>query len=264
MPKSFVKWVGGKQQLLGELLKQLPHKYAKYAEPFVGGGALFFSVRPENALLADSNGELINAYQVVRDDVEALMQSLSAHVNESDYFYKVRATPPMTLTNIERASRFIYLNKTCFNGLYRVNKKNEFNAPFGKYKNPTICDKRTLKAANRALQGVTLQATYFQTTLAETESNSFVYLDPPYLPVSDTSFTSYSKKEFGVKEHSQLADCFDTLSKRGVKCLLSSSDVKWSRDRYQDYKIIEVSARRSINSNGKGRGKTGELLIRNY
>ena len=206
----------------------------------------------------------MNTYKVVRDKVEDLISSLSQHVNEEDYFYKTRATSPTTLGDVARASRFIYLNKTCYNGLYRVNKRNEFNAPFGKYKNPTICAKGVLRNASKALQGITIQATYFQTTLEDAEEGSLVYLDPPYLPIKDNSFTAYSKKGFTLEDHEQLADCFDDLTKRGSKCLLSNSDTEWARNRYQDYKIIEVLARRSVNSNGKNRGKISELMIRNY
>ncbi len=264
MGRAFVKWAGGKSQLLGEIHKQLPNKFNRYVEPFVGGGAVFFSLNPEEAVLADSNGELINAYRVVRDNVEGLIIALSGHVNEEKYFYNIRATSPTTLNDIDRASRFIYLNRCCYNGLYRVNKKNEFNAPFGKYKNPTICAKGVLRNASKALQGVTLQGTYFQTTLDAACEGSLAYLDPPYLPIKENSFTAYSKKGFTLEDHENLADCFDDLTKRGSKCILSNSDTEWSRNRYQDYKIIEVLARRSVNSNGKKRGKVSELLIRNY
>ena len=264
MPRPFVKWVGGKTQLLGKLHEQLPSTFNQYVEPFVGGGALFFSVNPEKALLADSNGELINAYQVVRDNLNELIESLKDYLNEENYFYNIRSVNPLTLNPVERASRFIYLNKTCYNGLYRVNKKNEFNSPYGRYKNPTICDKGVLRSSSLALQGTALQATYFQNTLEEVADNSFVYMDPPYLPIGKQGFTGYSKKGFDLQDHELLADYFDSLSKRGVKCLLSNSDTEWARTRYQDYKVVEINARRSINSDGAGRGEVKELMILNY
>ena len=264
MAKPFLKWVGGKQQLLKHLHNQLPRKYDYYIEPFLGGGALFFSMFSKKALIADSNAELINAYIVVRDNLDGLIEALRTHVNDSDYYYKIRALKPYELSSVDRASRFIYLNKTCYNGLYRVNSKNEFNVPFGKYKNPTICDSRVLKVASRALQGVNIQATYFQNILTNIPENSFVYLDPPYLPVKFNSFVSYSKKGFGLEEHEALASCFEALTDKGVKILLSNSNTDWVIDRYSDYKIIKVNARRSVNSNGKKRGDVTELLIRNY
>jgi len=264
MARPFLKWVGGKQQLLQQLHNQLPRKFDYYVEPFVGGGALFFSLQPKKALIADSNGELINAYQVVRDNLEELVEALSGYTNDSDFYYQVRSLKPYELSIVERAARFIFLNKTCYNGLYRVNSKNEFNVPFGKYKNPAICDRGVLRSASKALQNVEIQATYFQSSLEDLPENSFVYLDPPYLPVRDNSFTSYSKKGFNLEDHEALAGCFDALSNNDTKVLLSNSNTDWVKERYKDYKIIEVKARRSVNSNGKGRGEVSELLIRNY
>ena len=266
MARPFLKWAGGKSQLLYEIMKHVPLRYNQYVEPFVGGGAMFFALKPNKAILSDSNSELINTYKEVRDNVEELIKLLSTYVNDKAFFLERRSKNPMELSEIERAARFLYLNKTCYSGLYRVNSKNEFNVPFGDYKNPNICDKGNLKLASRALQGVDLQATYWQNVFNSelVSEGDFVYLDPPYLPVAENSFVAYSKKGFGLEDHEQLANAFDTLSERGAKIILSNSDIPWCRDRYSGYKIIEVAARRSINSNGKGRGKVGELLIRNY
>lgn len=263
MPRPFVKWVGGKSQLLKDLVKYVP-KFKTYHEPFVGGGALFFCLRPEKALLSDSNGELMNAFQIVKENVETLIELLSEYPNDKEFFLSLRAQNPLEIGPILRAARFIYLNKTCFNGLYRVNKRNQFNAPFGYYKNPNICDRGVLRGASKALQGVQLVSTYFEISTQECKQGDFVYLDPPYLPISDTSFTSYSKKGFTLKDHETLAETFESLDKRNVKALETNSDHPWVRDRYKDFKIVEVKGRRSINSDGKGRGKISELLIMNY
>lgn len=263
MPRPFIKWAGGKSGLLTELVKYIP-VYDTYWEPFLGGGAMFFALQPVKAHLSDSNGELMNAYKVVRDDLEILMKLLQEYVNEKDFYLKIRAQNPMQMTPVERAARFIYLNKTCFNGLYRVNKKNEFNVPFGNQTNPTICDKGVLRIASMTLQGIQLTATYFEHALKDAKKGDFVYMDPPYLQVKEDSFVSYSKKGFGLKDHEMLADTFDELNTRGTKVMLSNSDTVWAWERYQEYKIVKVKSRRSINSDGKGRGKVGELIIMNY
>lgn len=266
MARPIIRWAGGKSQLLHELMKHVPLKYDSYYEPFVGGGAMFFALKPEISVLSDSNGELINTYTVVRDNVEDLIRVLPSYRNDKEFFLEVRSFNPMEMSDLERAARFIFLNKTCFNGLWRVNSKNVFNVPFGNYKNPKICDAGTLRLASKALQGVNLQATYYQNVILEdsVSENAFMYLDPPYLPVSDTSFVAYSKKGFGLKDHEQLADSIDQLTEKNVKVLLSNSDTSWVRERYSEYRVIEVKAKRSINSNGKGRGKVSELLIKNY
>ena len=263
MPRPFVKWAGGKAQLLKEIVKYLP-KYEHYCEPFVGGGAVFFALTPKKAFLSDSNGELINAYQVVRDSVEDLMHVLEKYPNDKDFYLSVRAQNPLELSNVARAARFIYLNKTCFNGLYRVNKRNIFNVPFGNYKSPKICDKGVLRNASKALQGVELTATYFDNALSEVHDNSFVYLDPPYLPVSETSFVSYSKKGFDLEDHERLAQVYEELDRKGVKVMLSNSDTEWALDRYKDFRVVEVQSPRNINSKGDGRGKVKELIVINY
>lgn len=263
MPRPFIKWAGGKSGLLTELVKYIPD-YKKYWEPFLGGGAFFFALQPVEAHLSDSNGELINTYKVVRDDLETLLKLLQGYPNDKEFYLTIRGKNPLSLDPTERAARFIYLNKTCFNGLYRVNKKNEFNVPFGAYKNPKICDKGVLKIASMALQTVELEATYFENALKDVKAGDFVYLDPPYLQVKEDSFVSYSKKGFNLEDHERLACTFETLDKLGASVLMSNSDTVWAWERYQAYKIVKVKNRRSINSDGTGRGKVCELIIRNY
>ena len=265
MARPFLKWAGGKSQLLKEICKHLPKKYNKYYEPFVGGGAVFFFMRPGNAILSDSNGCLIRTYSVVRDQVEDLIQILEKYPNDEDFYYDMRKLNSAELPDLQRAARFIFLNKTCFNGLYRVNSKNEFNVPFGKYKNPLILDKGNLRSCSKLLQGVTLEATYFyKSSILNANQGDFIYMDPPYVPVSETSFVGYSKKGFNLEQHEKLAKLFEESAAKGVFVLLSNSDVPWVRERYSNFNIIEVNARRSINSKGSGRGKVGELLIRSY
>lgn len=263
MPRPFVKWAGGKSGILADLVKYIP-EYRTYYEPFLGGGALFFALQPQQAILADSNGELINTYKVVRNELTTLISILSEYPNDKEFFLQIRAKNPMELSDLERAARFIYLNKTCYNGLYRVNKRNEFNTPFGNYKNPKICDLGVLRIASKALQNAELIATYFENSLKDVTQDSFVYLDPPYLQVKGDSFVSYSKRGFDLESHEKLADEFDRMHQLGAKVMLSNSDTVWANVRYQAYNIIKVKNRRSINSNGAGRGKVSELLILNY
>lgn len=263
MPRPFIKWAGGKSQLLHELVKHVP-EFDTYFEPFLGGAALFFSKQPKKAVLADVNGELINTYKVVRDSVDDLLSLLQQEVNTLEEFNRIKALDPKVMTSLERAVRFIYLNKTAFNGLYRVNSRGMFNTPFGKYTKPNIADANTLQGCSRALQGIDLFAQSFETTLASAKSSDFVYLDPPYMPVKSDSFTAYSKKGFGLKDHESLAKLFEDLDSKGVKVLLSNSDMDWVRERYGKFKVIEVLGRRSISCKGDGRASVGELLVKNY
>ncbi|MDC1299989.1 DNA adenine methylase [bacterium] len=265
MVKPFFKWAGGKAGLLSEINQYVP-EFKTYYEPFVGGGALFFSLKPQNAIISDSNGELIVAYQVVRDDVEGLISKLSQFANCESLFYDVRALNPLQLTSVERAARFVFLNKTCFNGLYRVNSKNQFNVPFGHYKNPNFCDKKTLRSCSRVLSssGVEILPTYFDKVLSKPEEGDFVYLDPPYFPVDTKSFVGYSKKGFGQEDQELLAKTVEDMTDRGVKVLLSNSAAEWVYDRYSNFNIEEIMGSRSISAKGDTRGKVKELLIRNY
>lgn len=267
-----VKWVGGKRQLLGAITPLLPRRISAYCEPFLGGGAVLFSIQPAQAIVNDLNGDLITVYQVIRDDVDALVESLKAHRNTPEYFYAIRdmdrdRAAYADLSQVERASRLIYLNKTCFNGLFRVNSAGAFNTPFGRYKNPNIVNEPVLRAVNRyfAAGGVTFFHEDFAKTLARVEPGALAYLDPPYDPVSDTaSFTGYSKGGFDKNEQRRLKRCCDDLTRRGVKFVLSNSATDFIKDLYQDYEILVVKAKRAINADASRRGAVEEVLIRNY
>ena len=267
-----VKWVGGKRQLLNEITPLIPKRFTSYCEPFLGGGAVLFSVQPSRAIVNDLNEDLIAVYEVLRDDVEALVADLKKHENTPEYFYKIRDMDRnkelyQSLTKVERASRLIYLNKTCFNGLFRVNSLGEFNSPFGHYKNPNIVNEPVLKAVNKYLMSsnITFYSEDFAVTLDKIGKGGFVYLDPPYDPVSDTaSFTGYNKGGFDRTEQIRLKQCCDDLTRRGVKFVLSNSATDFIKDLYKDYNISVVQAKRAVNSDASKRGLVEEVLIRNY
>lgn len=261
--KPFLKWAGGKTSLLPEILPRLPKKIRTYYEPFVGGGAVFFALAVENrfkrSVLGDANEELIETYLAVRDDLGGLLPRLKAHAvkHSEDYFYKVRAS-----RGSYGPARFIYLNRTCFNGLYRVNRKGEFNVPFGKYANPTICDEENLRACTVALSDVELLAMDFDSSTTGASRGDAVYFDPPYVPASDTAnFTAYVKGGFGPETQERLHGVAERLAKRGAHVLLSNSDTPFVRKLYKGWKIERVEAPRRINSKGEKRGNVGELLI---
>ncbi len=246
-----------------------PKNFNGYFEPFIGGGAVLFHLLTKNpdlqATLSDSNEELINCYRCVRDEVEDVIDALRKHRNDIHHFYKVRAQDVKRLSNAERAARLIFLNKTCFNGLYRVNRKGQFNVPFGRYKNPKICDEQNLRTVSRALTYVQLYSKPFDSVLERANKGDFVYFDPPYQPLSKTAnFTSYTSKAFAVSDQQRLADVFKALSERGCQVMLSNSDNEVIRDLYRDFRIEEVLATRAINSDPQKRGKITELLILNY
>jgi len=268
--RPFVKWAGGKAQLLRELDKMIP-QFNRYFEPFLSGGAMFFYLiqnRRFIAYLSDTNKELITTYKVVKDYVGNLIEFLDKHQEEYkknpfQYFYRLRAAQPNN--DIEKAARFIALNKTCFNGLYRVNKKGEFNVPIGDYKDPLICDKTNLEKINKALSKATVFAADYSNVTGNAKQGDFVYLDPPYDPVSSTSnFTGYTSNGFGSKNQEQLADVFETLVSKGCLVLLSNSDTPFIRDLYSDFRIKEVGSQRAINCKGSKRAGHKELLISNY
>ncbi|MCT7951815.1 DNA adenine methylase [Ancylothrix sp. C2] len=265
-PRPFLKWAGGKTQLLEQYQPYFPASLETYYEPFLGGGAVFFNWQPKQAFLSDINGELINTYCCVRDEVEALIMLLQEHQlkHNKDYYYEMRAGG--CGSNLERAARFIYLNKTCFNGLYRENSKGQFNVPVGRYKNPSICNPDLLRSASAALKFAQIEVKSFDAVLElARDSRDFVYFDPPYHPISNTSnFTSYSRFSFSENDQIRLKDTFAILANRGVKVMLSNSDCFLIRELYQDFKIHVISASRSINSNTKKRGKITELLITSY
>ena len=267
-PKPFVKWAGGKRQLVDILLSNVPPSFNRYFEPFVGGGALLFELQPQKAVISDINEELINAYQVIKDNVEELINSLKKHKNTKEYYYAIRAINPKTLTPVERASRFIYLNKTCFNGLYRENSKGQFNVPFGRYKNPKICDEENLRAVSEFLNKIeiTILNCDYKMTCEMAKSGDFVYLDPPYYPISKTaSFTKYNKNDFSEKDQVELSEIFKELDKKGCYVMLSNSNTEFIKKLYANYRIQEIKANRFINCKANRRGKSNiEVLITNF
>ena len=267
-----VKWVGGKRQLLSEISPLLPKRITSYCEPFLGGGAVLFSIQPSKAIVNDLNSDLITVYEVIRDDVEELIDNLKKHENSSEYFYTIRDMDRnketyAAMSKVERASRLIYLNKTCFNGLFRVNSSGEFNSPFGHYKNPNIVNEPVLRAVNKyfSSSNITFCNEDFAVTLGRISKGSFVYLDPPYDPVSDTAnFTGYNRGGFDRNEQIRLKQCCDELTQRGVKFMLSNSATTFIKELYKDYDISIVQAKRAINSDASKRGAIEEVLIRNY
>lgn len=265
-PRPFLKWVGGKSRLIQQYIPYFPKSYKNYYEPFLGGGAIFFYLQPSAAILTDINAELINTYCCVRDHVEELISLLKEHKirHDKDYYYSVRNNSGGT--DIEKAARVIYLNKTCFNGLYRVNSQGKFNVPLGRYENPNICSEVLLRTASEALSTSKIKQTDFVDVLNyATSSDDFIYFDPPYYPVSETSyFTAYSSDRFAEDQQVQLKDVFGKLAKRGVKVMLSNSDCEFIRNLYSSFNIHTISASRAINSNAKKRGKITELLVTSY
>jgi DNA adenine methylase len=260
----FLKWVGGKTSLLPELLRHVPARVRRYHEPFVGGGALFFAVAPRRAVLSDSNGELVHCYQQVRDDVYRVLDALTRHVYEKAHYQNIRALDPVRLTPAARAARFIFLNKTCFNGLWRVNRAGRFNVPIGRYKNPRFHDPSLLIGASAALRMVEILQAPFEESLAKAAPGDFVYLDPPYDPISATSsFSSYTAGGFTWEDQKRLARCCIALNRRGVRFLLSNSATERVRELYRGFEQRTVRAPRFINSNAGARGKVDELLVFN-
>jgi DNA adenine methylase len=262
--RPFLKWAGGKRQLLRELTRYVPQSYSHYFEPFIGGGALFFDLRPERGVLADVNERLIRTYQGVRDSVEDVIRLLKTYPHDATFFYDLREVDIDAGTSAEVAAWFVYLNKTGFNGLYRVNRRNRFNVPFGRYENPTICDETNLRACSRALAKTEIVKDDFEAVVAEAKAGDFVYFDPPYVPLSATSsFTSYTSSGFGIEEQTRLRDVARELKSRGVHVLLSNSSADFVRDLYREgFETTEVSATRLVNSKVSGRGAITELVIR--
>lgn len=274
-PKPFVKWVGGKRQLLKqfrELGFYPPDGFDPitntYFEPFVGGGAVFFDLLPKKAELSDLNKELVITYNVIKNDVEGLIKSLKKYKHDKEYFLRIRSQRVEKLSDLQIASRFIYLNRTGFNGMYRVNSRGEFNVPFGKYNNPLICDEQNLRRVSKALQKVSIKHQDYKEVLKKAKSGDFIYFDPPYYPVSKTaSFTSYTAESFLAKEQVELRDTFIELDKRGCFVMLSNSDTPFINKIYSGIKGVKINkivAGRAINSKASGRGKITEVLITNY
>ncbi len=267
-----VKWAGGKRQLWPTIKECIPDKISTYYEPFVGGGAVWLGLSPKKAVINDINNELINVYEVIRDSVNELVEDLRKHRNERAYFYEIREMDRDKelygkLTKVQRASRILFLNKTCYNGLFRVNSKSAFNAPFGSYKNPRIVNEDALRALSHYLNesDITLLNGDFDSALQGVRKGGFVYFDPPYDPVSSSaSFTDYNKGGFDRSEQQRLKASCDNLNDRGVKFLLSNSATDFVMDLYKDYRVLKVRAKRAVNSRGNGRGDVDEVLVMNY
>ena len=293
--RPFVKWAGGKRDLIPQLRNFYPfelenNEINRYVEPFVGGGAILINILQKynvhEAYVFDINADLINCYNVIKNNVEQLIDELKTKQDEflklnteerSAYFYDVRKeynsyTIRENEVNIKRASEFIFLNRTCFNGLYRMNKKGEFNVPCGKYKNPTICDEDNLRGLSDLIKDVQFQCGDYKESGKYIDNNTFVYFDPPYRPLSTTSgFTSYSKEDFNDENQKQLAQYFRELNEKGAKLMLSNSNPKNTNENddffeklYNGFNINEIYAKRMINANAKDRGEISELLITNY
>ncbi|RAM49669.1 MAG: DNA adenine methylase [Hapalosiphonaceae cyanobacterium JJU2] len=270
--RPFLKWAGGKRQLVPDIIaSHLPQKYNTYYEPFIGGGALLFSLQPKQAVINDSNTELINCYKVIRDSVDELIEDLKKHNNQESYYYAIRDWDRnkdyQSKSPVERASRIIFLNKTCYNGLFRVNSQGQFNVPFGRYKNPNILDIAVLKAVSKYFNDnqIDILNLDFQEAIQGAKKGDFIYFDPPYDPVSDTSsFTGYDVNGFNKDQQIRLKETFDDLNSRGCNILLSNAYTEFIVNLYGDYKQTKIAATRAINSNVSKRGKVDEILIQNY
>ncbi|MEO1670324.1 MAG: DNA adenine methylase [Cyanobacteria bacterium J06631_2] len=272
--KPFLKWAGGKRQLISAIARYLPANYTEYYEPFIGAGALLLALQPRISIINDTNGELVNCYQVIKDCPDELLELCAQHRenNSKEYYYQLREQDRQAdfgdRTTVERAARIIYLNKTCFNGLFRVNSKGQFNVPYGKYKNPTIADSAVIYTISNYLNQAQVKILNgdFEQAVATAKQGAFIYFDPPYHPLSDTSsFTGYSMNGFGEPEQIRLKQLCDRLTDRGCQILASNSAAPLIKSLYNDprYEVIEVKATRAINTVSSKRGKINEVLIYN-
>ena len=265
----FLKWAGGKRQLISEIYPRIPLIEGRYIEPFMGAAAIFFRISPHNSWLNDINEELVNCFRTVRDEVDQLIKVLSGYRYEREFYYKIRGLDRQEgglskLDKIERAARFIFLNRTGFNGLYRVNSKGQFNVPFGRYQNPDIVIKEKLLACHRLMQNTKITQMHFREVLSKVKRGDFVYLDPPYLPLSKSSnFTGYDKSRFGDEEQLELAEFLHYFNRNNIRFLASNADHHNIHKLYEGLQITKVYAKRSINSNPTKRNQIGELLISN-
>ena len=271
LPRPFLKWAGGKTQLTNALIDRMPHRFNTYHEPFVGSGAMFFRLARDgelkHAVLSDINAELIDAYIAIRDHVSQVASLLSEYPYTKEFYYDLREKDPWTLSLPQRAARLIYLNKTAYNGLYRVNRQGKFNVPFGKYKSPKIFDCDNLIAVSHILQEVEILCTPFHTLASRVKTGDWVYFDPPYIPLSSTAnFTSYYPNGFSLAEQEQLRNMCIELTQKGVFFMLSNSDTPLVRELYAHpfFFIEEVLVNRAINCRGDKRTKITELVITNY
>lgn len=271
--KPIIKWVGGKRQLVEQLIQLMPVNYNRYYEPFFGGGALFFALRPYTAFINDVNSDLMTIYKVIKEYPIELITLLEKHkeYNSKDYYYDLRVMDRNgkidELNDIEKSARLLYMLRVDFNGLYRVNSKGQFNVPYGRYKNPNIVNKSTILAISELLNtsDITIRSIDFAKAINGIKANDFVYFDPPYIPVTPTSsFTSYTASGFNYDEQIRLQKLFFNLKERGVYVMLSNSDTDLTRKLYSNANIHTVKANRMINSNAKKRGQVNELIITSY
>ncbi len=271
--QPFTKWTGGKRQLLGELRSYMPETYGRYFEPFVGGGALFFDLAPEQAVINDFNEELINAYRQIKNNPAELINLLIKHKenNSKDYYLALRSADRdgriSRMTGVERAARILYMLRVDFNGLYRVNSKNQFNVPYGRYKNPKIVDVDLLYQISEYLNenDIEILQTDFAEAVKDAQTGDFVYFDPPYIPLNETSsFTSYTHEGFSYEEQVRLRDTFKELTERGVYAMLSNSSSPLVEELYKDFNIYFVEAQRTNGAKSSSRGKISEIIVTNY
>lgn len=261
--EPFIKWAGGKQSLLGQLLPHFPREFGRYFEPFIGGGAVFFATRHPRATIADRNDWLIDTFEAIRDDWQLVAQRLDRLTNSKTEYLRIRTIQPSSLSTVDRAAHFIYLNKTCFRGLFRVNRKGEFNVPYGAY-DRRYYDPRNLSAASDALQNVIMLRGDFEAGLISASQGDFCYLDPPYYKLGGHSdFNRYTAGQFREVDHLRLASVCNELTARGVKWAMSNSDTPFIRDLYRNYRCVPITARREINLLSQSR-TVSELLILNY
>jgi len=269
--QPFLKWAGGKRQLLREIRTYIPKGITRYYEPFLGGGAVLFDLQPKKGVVNDANLDVMNVYRVVRNQLDELVEALKKHKNEADYYYRIRELDRSgdfeRLSGVDKAARIIYLNKTCYNGLFRVNSQGQFNVPFGRYHKPEIVNEVVLRAVSKYLRSSDLKMLNgdFEDALRGIRSGGFVYFDPPYDPVSDTaSFTGYTLSRFDREEQLRLKLLCDKLDKKGCRFLLSNSATEYIMNLYSEYRIEIVQVARNINSVASRRGKIPEVLVRNY
>ena len=271
--KPFTKWVGGKRQLLDEIERLLPESYNTYYEPFIGGGALFFYLQPKNAVINDMNSDLILSYKAIKDDLINLIQELEYHKenNSKEYFLDLRSYDRderiNSLSDTQKAARIMYMLRVCFNGMYRVNSKNQFNVPYGRYKNPKIVDEELLKNINEYLNSsnILILNKDFEEVIKTCKAGDFVYFDPPYIPINETSsFTSYTNEGFSYEDQIRLRDVFSELTRKNIYCMLSNSYSPITLELYKEFNIHKVKAKRSINSVASKRGEISEVIVTNY
>ena len=271
--QPFTKWTGGKRQLLGELRSYMPETYGRYFEPFVGGGALFFDLAPEQAVINDFNEELINAYRQIKNNPAELINLLIKHKenNSKDYYLELRSADRdgriSRMTGVESAARILYMLRVDFNGLYRVNSKNQFNVPYGRYKKPKIVDVDLLYQISEYLNenDIEILQTDFAEAVKDAQIGDFVYFDPPYIPLNETSsFTSYTHEGFSYEEQIRLRNTFKELTERGVYAMLSNSSSPLVEELYKDFNIYFVEAQRTNGAKSSSRGKISEIIVTNY